>query len=70
MTHRYLHREIREKGGAYDGGAVLLSTYGTFAFHSYRDPTALNSLDVFQAAIDWAYGRSFTDAVGLFCKYI
>lgn len=35
MSTKFLHREIREKGGAYGGGAVGQNP-GTFAFFSYR----------------------------------
>lgn len=34
MTAKFLHREIREKGGAYGGGARLGG--GLFSFYSYR----------------------------------
>lgn len=47
LTHKYLHREIREKGGAYGGGATYSALDGTFSFYSYRDPHALNSLSTF-----------------------
>lgn len=36
MTAKFLHREIREKGGAYGGGATAQN--GLFGFYSYRDP--------------------------------
>lgn len=35
MTAKFLHTEIREKGGAYGGGAKL-SHSGVFTFYSYR----------------------------------
>jgi hypothetical protein len=34
MSAKYLHQEIREKGGAYGGGAV--ASGGTFTYYSYR----------------------------------
>lgn len=34
MTAKFLHREIREKGGAYGGGARIGG--GLFSFYSYR----------------------------------
>jgi Zn-dependent M16 (insulinase) family peptidase len=34
----FLHREIREKGGAYGGFASYLPENGLFCFGSYRDP--------------------------------
>jgi hypothetical protein len=38
ISTSYLHREIREKGGAYGGGAGASPVEGVFAFSSYRDP--------------------------------
>lgn len=34
MTAKFLHCEIREKGGAYGGGAMVGG--GLFSFYSYR----------------------------------
>jgi len=50
MTNAYLHREIREKGGAYGGGASHQS--GMLAFYSYRDPNVLPTLDHYKNAIE------------------
>lgn len=44
----YLHTEIREKGGAYGGGANI-SSDGCFTFYSYRDPNSTRTLDIFDA---------------------
>lgn len=38
LTSHYLHRELREKGGAYGGGAKYLPLEGLFQFMTYRDP--------------------------------
>lgn len=46
----YLHREIREKGGAYGGFAVYNTKEGIFSFGSYRDPHIKRTLDVYQDA--------------------
>lgn len=35
LTNKYLHKEIREKGGAYGGGATA-ATAGHMSFYSYR----------------------------------
>jgi presequence protease len=53
LTHKYLHREIREKGGAYGGGAKYSGLDGVFSFYSYRDPNPENSLEVVQNAPRW-----------------
>ncbi|NP_001039262.1 presequence protease, mitochondrial precursor [Xenopus tropicalis] len=59
MTAKFLHGEIREKGGAYGGGAKL-SFDGIFGFYSYRDPNSLSTLSTFQKAADWAKSGQFT----------
>ncbi|XP_063778219.1 presequence protease, mitochondrial [Pseudophryne corroboree] len=59
MTAKFLHGEIREKGGAYGGGAKL-SFDGVFTFYSYRDPNSLSTFSTFEKAIDWAKFGKFT----------
>ncbi|KAI8991000.1 peptidase M16C associated-domain-containing protein [Mycotypha africana] len=61
MTNHYLHREIREKNGAYGGGARYAGLNGLFSFYSYRDPRKLETLDTFKNSIDWVQQRKFTD---------
>jgi Zn-dependent M16 (insulinase) family peptidase len=59
----YLHREIREKGGAYGGFAVYNSEDGVFSLASYRDPHITATLNVFDGAFDFlrSGGVSETD---------
>ncbi|XP_035826011.1 presequence protease, mitochondrial isoform X2 [Aplysia californica] len=59
MSRKFLHREIREKGGAYGSGAQL--GQGTFNFFSYRDPHSLETLDVFNRCIEWAGDGKFSE---------
>ncbi|XP_036887766.1 presequence protease, mitochondrial [Sturnira hondurensis] len=59
MTTKFLHTEIREKGGAYGGGAKL-SRNGIFTFYSYRDPHSTETLQSFAKAIEWAKSGSFS----------
>ncbi|XP_029444406.1 presequence protease, mitochondrial [Rhinatrema bivittatum] len=59
MTAKFLHREIREKGGAYGAGATLDSS-GIFGFYSYRDPNSLATLSSFEQSIEWAKSGEFT----------
>uniref|UniRef100_A0ABM5GN09 Pitrilysin metalloproteinase 1 n=1 Tax=Pogona vitticeps TaxID=103695 RepID=A0ABM5GN09_9SAUR len=59
MTAKFLHTEIREKGGAYGGGAQLDHS-GIFAFFSYRDPNSVNTLSTFEKAAEWAKMGNFT----------
>ncbi|KAG5305800.1 PREP protein, partial [Pseudoatta argentina] len=55
ITSVYLHPEIREKGGAYGGGARLTSE-GIFSFYSYRDPNSTRTFDLFDKAYDFLTG--------------
>uniref|UniRef100_A0A8C5V7E1 Presequence protease, mitochondrial n=1 Tax=Microcebus murinus TaxID=30608 RepID=A0A8C5V7E1_MICMU len=59
MTAKFLHTEIREKGGAYGGGAKL-SHSGVFTLYSYRDPNSVETLQAFRKAVDWAKSGKFT----------
>ncbi|CAL8277109.1 unnamed protein product [Lota lota] len=58
MTAKYLHGEIREKGGAYGGGARMGG--GLFSFYSYRDPHSVQTLSAFRRGADWARSGSFS----------
>ncbi|WP_166255707.1 insulinase family protein [Marinobacter salicampi] len=53
LRNGYLHRTIREKGGAYGGGAGQDSVNGTFRFFSYRDPRMAETLADFDQALEW-----------------
>ncbi len=53
LRNGYLHRAIREKGGAYGGGAGQDSVNGSFRFFSYRDPRLEETLDDFDKALAW-----------------
>ena len=53
LRNGYLHRAIREKGGAYGGGAGQDSVNGTFRFFSYRDPRLSETLDDFDQSLKW-----------------
>jgi len=59
LSAKYLHREIREKGGAYGGGAKMGG--GIFSFFSYRDPNTVKTLEAFNGSIDWACNGEFTN---------
>lgn len=52
MSQAFLHREVREKGGAYGGGAMYRPNAG-FGFYSYRDPRVEGTLEDFDKSIDW-----------------
>ncbi len=53
LRNGFLHRVIREQGGAYGGGASQDSGIAAFKFYSYRDPRMGETLADFDAAIDW-----------------
>ena len=53
LRNGFLHRTIREQGGAYGGGASQDNNSASFRFYSYRDPRLSETLDDFARAIDW-----------------
>jgi Zn-dependent M16 (insulinase) family peptidase len=53
LRNGYLHTAIREKGGAYGGGASHDANIAAFKFYSYRDPRLSKTLDDFDKAINW-----------------
>ncbi len=53
LRNGFLHRAIREQGGAYGGGASQDSGVAAFRFYSYRDPRLADTLADFDAAVDW-----------------
>lgn len=55
LRNGYLHRAIREQGGAYGGGASQDSNTGSFRFFSYRDPRLEETLTDFDNAIAWLH---------------
>ncbi len=53
LKNGFLHRVIREQGGAYGGGSIQDSTNACFKFFSYRDPRLTETLDDFDQSIHW-----------------
>ncbi len=53
LRNNYLHRAIREQGGAYGGGASYDADSGAFRFFSYRDPRLVETLADFDSSINW-----------------
>ena len=53
LRNGYLHSAIREKGGAYGGGASFDSNAAAFRFYSYRDPHCQETFAHFAKSIDW-----------------
>lgn len=53
LRNGFLHSAIREKGGAYGGGASQDGSSASFRFYSYRDPRLDATLADFNRSIDW-----------------
>ena len=61
LRSMYLHREIREKGGAYGGFAIYSPEDGIFYFGSYRDPHIVSTLKVYDGARNFLKSGNFSD---------
>jgi len=61
LRSMYLHREIREKGGAYGGFALYSPEDGLFSFASYRDPHIVSTLNAFDNAAAFIRSGNFSD---------
>eukprot|EP00095_Tigriopus_kingsejongensis_P001400 snap_masked-scaffold229_size244821-processed-gene-0.0 protein:Tk01400 transcript:snap_masked-scaffold229_size244821-processed-gene-0.0-mRNA-1 annotation:"hypothetical protein DAPPUDRAFT_310892" len=59
LSLKFLHTEIREKGGAYGGGASPGAS-GVFSFYSYRDPNSHKTLETFGRSHAWLQEKHFT----------
>jgi presequence protease len=57
----YLHREIREKGGAYGGFALYNPENGLFSLASYRDPHIVPTLQVYAGVINFLKTAPISD---------
>ncbi|KAA1193264.1 peptidase M16 [Pseudohalioglobus sediminis] len=53
LRNGFLHRAVREQGGAYGGGASQDSSIAAFRFYSYRDPRLADTLADFDASVAW-----------------
>ena len=64
LRNGFLHRAIREQGGAYGGGASHDANVGAFRFFSYRDPRNIDTLTDFDASVEWLLSsKSDADAL-------
>ncbi len=61
LRSMYLHREIREKGGAYGGFSLYNAEDGLFSFGSYRDPHIVGTLKVYDGASDFIRSGKFSE---------
>ena len=55
LRNGFLHSAIREKGGAYGGGASYDGNACSFRFYSYRDPRLAETFADFEASIEWLF---------------
>ena len=62
LRNGFLHSAIREKGGAYGGGASYNSEASAFVFYSYRDPRLMETYDDFKRAQEWLMSPEATQA--------
>lgn len=61
LRNGFLHRAIRETGGAYGGGASHDSDTASFRFFSYRDPRLTETLSDFDESIEWLLSHKHDD---------
>lgn len=60
-NNTFLHKKLREQGGAYGGGASYTSMSGAFSFYSYKDPNLFTTVQHFGAALKFLLQGNFTD---------
>ena len=60
LRWKYLHTEIREKGGAY-GSKSYQGMIGIFYLGTYRDPNTIRSINVFKNSIEKICEGNFDD---------
>lgn len=53
LRNGYLHSAIRERGGAYGGGAGYDANACAFKFFSYRDPHCSETFEHFEQSVNW-----------------
>jgi hypothetical protein len=58
LRNGYLHRAIREQGGAYGGGANQENNLAAFRFFSYRDPRLEDTLSDFDRSLQWLHNET------------
>ncbi len=58
LRNGYLHRAIREQGGAYGAGAGQDSNIAAFRFFSYRDPRLGATLNDFDQSLHWLQSQA------------
>lgn len=62
LRNGFLHRAVREQGGAYGSGAGQDSGEAVFRFFSYRDPRLTETLDDFDGSVSWLLENDHDEA--------
>lgn len=57
----FLHKEIREKGGAYGGFALYNTEEGMFSFGSYRDPHVNRTIEIYKQACNFIMSGEYNN---------
>ena len=61
LNDTFLHRQLREYGGAYGGGAASNPMAGTFSFYSYKDPNLYSTLEAYEASLQFIQKGNFSE---------
>jgi hypothetical protein len=61
MNDTFLHKRLREQGGAYGGGAKSSSSKGIFSFYSYKDPNLFSTLQAYEASTEYIKDGLFSN---------
>ena len=61
LNDTFLHRHLREQGGAYGGGAASNAMAGTFSFYSYKDPNLFSTLEAYEASLQFIQSGCFNE---------
>ncbi len=61
MNDTFLHRQLREQGGAYGGGASSHAMAATFSLYSYKDPNLFATLQAYEQVCGFIKSGAFDD---------
>lgn len=61
LDNCHLHKEIREKGGAYGCGASYSPSSGNYYLYSFRDPHLAKTVATFHKSIEKIHAGKFTE---------
>ncbi|OUD15372.1 insulinase family protein [Thioflexithrix psekupsensis] len=61
LRNGFLHRAIREQGGAYGASASYHADAGCFRFFSFRDPLLMETLQAFDQSLIWLQNNTHNE---------